>query len=168
MYKHILVAHDGSETSAHAFDAALQMARESGAELQPLFVVDVPIMNYDVPGYDPTYLRDALFEEGTHVVGDALQRMKRDGIAGGTRIIEVDPVGDDIAHGILRAATELKADLVVMGTHGRRGFRRLVLGSVAEGFLRLAQCPVLLIPAQHAAEGAARVQAEGEPLREPS
>jgi nucleotide-binding universal stress UspA family protein len=47
-------------------------------------------------------------------------------------------------------ATEWHADLIVMGTHGRRGFRRLVLGSVAERVLRSASCPVLMIPAQAA------------------
>jgi nucleotide-binding universal stress UspA family protein len=54
MYKHILVAIDGSETSEHAFDAALQLAHESGAQLQPLYVVDNPLMAYDAFGYDPT------------------------------------------------------------------------------------------------------------------
>lgn len=156
MYRHILVAIDGSPTSARAFDAALQLARESGAELQPLYVVDVPIMAYDAPGYDPSIVRDAFLEESKHLADDALARMKHDNVQGAPRVIEANPVGDDfdIAHCILHAATDLNADLVVMGTHGRRGVRRLVLGSVAERFLRIAKCPVLMISAHGVPEGA--------------
>ncbi|WP_144158135.1 universal stress protein [Paraburkholderia sp. BCC1885] len=149
MYRYILVAIDGSETSRRAFDAALQLARESGAALQPLYVVDVPLMVYDAPGYDPSVVRDAFLEEGKHLADVALARMKHNGVQGATRVIETNPVGDDfdVAHCILHAARDLKADLVVMGTHGRRGVQRLVLGSVAERFLRMAQCPVLMISA---------------------
>jgi nucleotide-binding universal stress UspA family protein len=149
MYRHILAAIDGSETSARAFDAALQLARESGAELQPLYVVDVPMTVYQSPGYDPSIVRDALLEESRHLANDALARMKRDGVQGAPRIIEASSVGGDfdIPHCMLHAAADLKADLVVMGTHGRRGVRRLFLGSVAERFLRIATCPVLMISA---------------------
>lgn len=154
MYQHILVALDGSETSARAFEAAAQLARECGAELQPLYVVDVPVMVYDAPGYDPGIVRDALMEEGKKVVGEALALMKRDDVRGTSRVIETDLVsGDvDIAHAILHAAADFKADLVVMGTHGRRGISRLMLGSVAERFVRLAACPVLMISAHAAPE----------------
>jgi nucleotide-binding universal stress UspA family protein len=156
MYRHILAAIDGSETSARAFDAALQLARESGAELQPLYVVDIPTMVYDAPGYDPSIVRDAFLEEGKHLADHALARMKHDSVQGAPRVIETNLVdGDyDVAHCILHAAADLKADLVVMGTHGRRGVRRLVLGSVAERFLRMAQCPVLMISEHGAPEAA--------------
>jgi Universal stress protein family len=53
---------------------------------------------------------------------------------------------------------------VVMGTHGRRGFQRLVLGSVAERFVRMAHCPVLLIPAEHATPLSTQAHASAEPL----
>lgn len=67
--------------------------------------------------------------------------MQRNNVRGISRIMETDPiVGDvDIAHGILYAAVDFKADLVVMCTHGRRGVRRFVPGSVAERFLRIAR-----------------------------
>lgn len=167
MYQQILVAVDGSETSAHALDAALQLARDAGAKLQPLFVVDVPLMSYDAPGYDPSYLRTALLEEGAHVIEGAVASMKRAGVQGTPRIAETDLADNDIAHCILHAASDYKADVVVMGTHGRRGVRRLVLGSVAERFLRIAQCAVLMIPAHSAKPVASNAQA-AEPIREPS
>ncbi|MGA7780164.1 MAG: universal stress protein [Paraburkholderia sp.] len=152
MYQHILVALDGSETSARALEAALRLARESGAELQPLYVVDVPVVAYDAPGFDPGIIRDAFMEDGKKLADDALSRMQHDNVRGTPRIVETNLARDDsdIAHAILHAAAEFRADLVVMGTHGRRGVRRLMLGSVAERFLHLAQCPVLLIP-EHAA-----------------
>ncbi|ACD19931.1 universal stress protein [Paraburkholderia phytofirmans] len=168
MYQQILVAVDGSETSQRALDTALQLAREAGAYVQPLFVVDVPIMAYDVPSYDPSYVRDALLEEGKHVTEDAAACMRRAGVAGAPRILEADPVADDVAHCIQRAAADLKADVVVMGTHGRRGFRRMVLGSVAESFLRIAQCPVLMISAHCAQPAASGIPSASEATKEPS
>lgn len=149
MYKHILVPIDGSETSARAFEAALELARENGAELQPVHVIDPPTVALAVPGYDPAVVHTAFLQEGMQIVNDALERMRRDGVKGNTRIVEVNPLGDDIAQCILHACVDAKADLVVMGTHGRRGIERLVLGSVAERFLKIATCPVLLVPGPH-------------------
>jgi len=109
-----------------------------------------------------------LFEEGQHVIDDALARMKSAGVSGTPRILEVSPLDGDIAEHILKAATELPADLVVMGTHGRRGVRRLVLGSVAERFLRLAHSPVLMVPARGEPEIAIESGTAPETAGEPS
>jgi nucleotide-binding universal stress UspA family protein len=156
MYKRILAAVDGSETSGQAFDTALELARKFGAELQPLYIVDGPLTIHNAPGYDPGAVRGAFLREGTQVVNDALVRMRHGGVQAAPRIIKVDPPQDDIVHCILRAAVELEADLVVMGTHGRRGFREFALGTVAERFLRVAGCPVLMIPAHRTARRSAR------------
>jgi nucleotide-binding universal stress UspA family protein len=148
MYKRILVAIDGSETSEHAFDTALQLARDDDAQLQPLYVVDNPLMAYDASGYDPTILRDAFVEEGQRLMADALARMKHENVAGAPRIVDVAPVGEDISERIRTSANEFNADLLVLGTHGRRGFKRLFLGSVAERVVRSASLPVLLVPSR--------------------
>jgi nucleotide-binding universal stress UspA family protein len=150
MYKRILVAIDGSETSEHAFDTALQLARDNDAQLQPLYVVDNPLMAYDASGYDPTILRDAFVEEGQRLLADALARMKHENVAGAPRIVDVAPVGEDISERIRTSANEFNADLLVLGTHGRRGFKRLFLGSVAERVVRSASLPVLLVPSRQA------------------
>ena len=150
MYKRILVAIDGSETSEHAFDTALQLARDSDAQLQPLYVVDNPLMAYDAFGYDPTNLRDAFVEEGKRLLADALARMKHESVAGVPRIVDVAPVGEDISERIRISANEFNADLLMLGTHGRRGFKRLFLGSVAERVVRSASLPVLLVPGRQA------------------
>jgi nucleotide-binding universal stress UspA family protein len=146
VYTRILVPIDGSETSAHALDTALQLAREHDAALKAIYVVDVPQLMYSGPGCDPSLVRDAFVKESVIVLADAAAKMLRAGVKGSTRVLEVDPLGDDIAQRITVAANEFAADLVVMGTHGRRGWRRLVLGSVAERFLRISTRPVLLIP----------------------
>jgi nucleotide-binding universal stress UspA family protein len=168
MYQKILVALDGSEPSERALDAALQLAHDANAQLQPLFVVDVPVIAYDVPSCDPSYIRDALLEEGTHVIDDAVLRMHKAGVVGTPRLMEADPLADDVARCIQRAASDFKADLVVMGTHGRRGFQRLVLGSVAERFLRVAECAVLMISAHCTQPAASDAQSASEAVKEPS
>ncbi|HEY4802326.1 MAG TPA: universal stress protein [Paraburkholderia sp.] len=150
MYSRILVALDGSKTASHALDAAIRLALDSGAELQALYVIDLPVMAYDVPGYDPSIVRDAYIEEGRIICGDAQARMAQQGAKGTTRSVEVELTAEDVAQCIQRVAADWHADLIVMGTHGRRGVRRLVLGSVAERVLRCATCPVLLVPARAA------------------
>ncbi|KVN08067.1 universal stress protein UspA [Burkholderia stagnalis] len=149
MYSNILVALDGSETSSRALEAALTLASESGARLTPVYVVDFMAPAYDALGYDPSILIGAFREEGQRVTDDAAKRMAARGVSGATQIVDVD-AGEDIAHRILSAARQIGTDLIVMGTHGRRGFRRLVLGSVAERVLRGAACPVLMITAHGA------------------
>ncbi|WP_118184328.1 universal stress protein [Paraburkholderia phosphatilytica] len=155
MYDRILVALDGSDTASHALDAALDLAKLTGATLQPLYVIDLPLIAFDAPGYDPSIVRSALVEEGRRVTAEATERIARAGAVGIARTIEVSLTGgEDIAHCIELAARDFDADLIVMGTHGRRGMRRLVLGSVAERTVRGAPCPVLLVPAQAACAGA--------------
>lgn len=168
MYKRIMVAVDDSKTSGHAFDAALRLARETNAILQPLYVVDVPQMSYDAPGFNPSIIRQALYEDGRRVIDGALTSMKRDGVQGIDRIVETDVTDFDIAHCILHAAATFNADLVVMGTHGRSGIRRLVLGSVAERFLRIAECPVLMVGARAAEHPTVGTTTAAEPVKEPS
>ncbi|RQR47783.1 universal stress protein [Burkholderia sp. Bp9126] len=161
MYSNILVALDGSETSSRALEAALTLASESGARLTPVYVVDFLAPAYDALGYDPSILIDAFREEGLRVTDDAAKRMAARGVPGAPRIVDVD-AGEDIAHRILSAARQIGADLVVMGTHGRRGFRRLVLGSVAERVLRGAACPVLMVTAHGAPAPGAETAASSE------
>ncbi|MCC8400534.1 universal stress protein [Paraburkholderia sp. MMS20-SJTN17] len=157
MFHRLLVALDGSDTASRAFDAALTLAAESGAELMPLHVVDVPVIAYDAPGFDPCVIQDAFTEEGKRIAADAQSRMAACGVKGTPRIVDATIPGEDVARRIAAAAREWHADAIVLGTHGRRGFQRLMLGSVAERVLRHARCPVLLIPA--AASGAAAGQA---------
>lgn len=146
MYQRILVPIDGSPTAQRALDYALALARETHAELIPLYVVDIPMVAYEAPGFDPSIVRDALLETGEELKKNALAAMQKEHVSGTPRVVEILAPGVDIAERILEEARATHCDLVVMGTHGRRGVRRLVLGSVAERFARMSCCPVLLIP----------------------
>lgn len=145
MYKRILVAVDGSNTSRRAFEAALSLASSQGAELQPFYVVENSPMYFDAPGYDPSILRDRLIEQGKELGNELTQAMRAKGVAGELAVGEASPT-DDVSAVVLKAAAAFNADLLVMGTHGRRGVQRLFLGSVAERCVRQAALPVLLIP----------------------
>jgi nucleotide-binding universal stress UspA family protein len=164
MYQRILVPIDGSPTAQRAFDYALKLAHESRAELIPLYVVDIPLVAYEAPGFDPSIVRDAMLETGEQLKRDALAAMKKENVKGVARVVEIDRAGFDIADRILEEARSANCDLVVMGTHGRRGVRRLVLGSVAERFARMSCCPVLLIPGS--ADGATDAPAAIAPRTE--
>jgi nucleotide-binding universal stress UspA family protein len=145
MYKRILVAVDGSNTSRRAFEAALDIAKSNGAVLRPFYVVENTPMYFDSPGYDPSILRNSLIEEGTELRAEFDRTMAEHGVKGDAAVSEASSLAD-VSQMVLQAAAEFDADLLVMGTHGRRGFQRLILGSVAERCVRQATLPVLLIP----------------------
>ncbi|MFB9128236.1 universal stress protein [Paraburkholderia dipogonis] len=145
MYTRILVAVDGSNTSRRAFEAALALAKASGAVLQPLYVVENTPMYFEAPGYDPSVLRNRLVEEGKELGAEFAKAMAEQGVKGELVVSDASTI-DDVSVVVLKAAADFNADLLVMGTHGRRGFQRLILGSVAERCVRQASLPVLLIP----------------------
>ncbi|MEM5344956.1 universal stress protein [Paraburkholderia azotifigens] len=145
MYKKILVAVDGSHTSKQAVQEALKMASVTSGTVHAVFVVDTsPLFSY--AGYfDPVALTDALRNDGRIALEDAQAACKPSGVACATELIETGQLNDDVAHALQRCAERIGAELVVLGTHGRRGVKRLVLGSVAERFVRMSRCPVLLV-----------------------
>ncbi|QQC66298.1 universal stress protein [Paraburkholderia ginsengisoli] len=145
MYTRILVAVDGSNTSRRAFEAALALAKSHGAVLRPFYVVENTPMYFEAPGYDPSILRNRLIEEGKELRAEFAKEMAEQGVKGDPAVSEASSLGD-VSDIVLKAAAEFNADLLVMGTHGRRGVQRLILGSVAEGCVRQATIPVLLIP----------------------
>ncbi|WP_250515427.1 universal stress protein [Caballeronia sp. INDeC2] len=145
MFKRIFVAIDGSRTSERAFTAALDLAVTHQAVVQPYYVVEAGPMYLDVPGYDPSSLHASLMEQGASLAREAADQMKARGVSGEVVTVEAT-ASDDVATLIINAATAFDADLLIMGTHGRKGFQRLILGSVAERCLRQATLPVLLIP----------------------
>jgi nucleotide-binding universal stress UspA family protein len=158
MYKRILVAVDGSNTSRRAFESALNLAGSMGAVLQPFYVVENTPMYFEAPGYDPSILRNRLIEQGKELGAEFTQAMRERGVTGEVTVGEASSI-DDISTVVLKAATAFNADLLVMGTHGRRGVQRLFLGSVAERCVRQAALPVLLIPSAAGQEPDARADA---------
>jgi nucleotide-binding universal stress UspA family protein len=160
MYTRILVAVDGSETSRRAFEAALTLAKSAGAVLQPVFVVETTPMYFEAPGYDPSVLRNRLVEQGKELSVEFAREMDAQGVKGAIVVSEASSL-DDVSTAVLKAAADFNADLLVMGTHGRRGFQRLILGSVAERCVRQARLPVLLIPSA-AGKSSAHADAQAE------
>ncbi len=133
----ILHATDFSAPAEDAFDLACSLARDYGARLIVLHVKppDVVLDGPYQPPIDSVAIRKALTDRLHH-----LQPPRGCSIAVDYRLEE-----GDAATEIVDAAKESKSDLVVMGTHGRTGLRRMLMGSVAEAVLRKAPCPVLTV-----------------------
>ncbi|BCQ28999.1 universal stress protein (plasmid) [Caballeronia sp. NK8] len=148
MYHRILVPLDGSAIASRALDEALELPHETGAQIQVLYVVDAPPVSARASPHCFQDFHDAYAREGNAVCAEAAIRMEEADFQSSTRVAEVNLADDDLAQRIATSAGEFGADLVVMGTHGRRGWRRIMLGSVAERVVRLAPCPVLLVPAR--------------------
>jgi nucleotide-binding universal stress UspA family protein len=145
MYKRILVAVDGSRTSRGAFEAALHLASSFGATLRAYYVVENTPMYFEAPAYDPGILQKQFVQQGKELTVELTQAMRERSVSGDVTVGEATP-SDDVPTLVLQAAADYKADLIVMGTHGRRGMQRLILGSVAERCVRQSTLPVLLVP----------------------
>jgi len=140
----ILVAVDFSEPSQTALDAALQLAKATGARLTLFHAFELPIpavTPYEV-AIPTTYL-----EESRNAAQDqlavAVARAAEAGVEAESRLAE-----GPAAQAISAAAEELGVDLVVVGTHGHTGLKHLFLGSVAERTLRYSPCSVLTVKAR--------------------
>lgn len=141
MYKRILVPVDGSHTSNKALVAALQMARETSARVRVLHSMDE--LAY-LTGYEYTgeLIRIAR-EYATKVVDDAMAMASSAGVEADSRLAEAP--GQRLGDCVADEARGWDADLIVCGTHGRRGIGRVFLGSGAEQIIRSAPVPVLVI-----------------------
>ncbi|KWA05848.1 universal stress protein [Burkholderia territorii] len=144
MYTNIMVATDGSPSANRALDEGLGMARLCGARLFAVFVVDKSTLFAYGARMEPEALLDEIRRHGAALLRDADRAISRAAVNGETEIIETD-FGQDVAERLQRYVVDRSIDLAVVGTHGRRGVRRLVLGSVAERLLRASSCPVLLV-----------------------
>jgi nucleotide-binding universal stress UspA family protein len=143
MYKRILVPVDGSETSNRALVAALQLAREGDGGVRVVHLLDemIYLTGYE---YGALVLEDAR-KYAQKCVDDALEMAKAAGVPAESRLLEI--AGARLGEVVADQAREFNADLVVVGTHGRRGISRVVMGSGAEQVIRLAPVPVLAVRA---------------------
>jgi nucleotide-binding universal stress UspA family protein len=145
-YKRILVAVDGSPTSNKGLREALRLAQREGARLFVLNVVnDYPALAVAAEAPVMIDLLPMLREGGKRILARAQAAALKAKVK--PVLLTREIVGGPAADAIVREARKQRADLIVLGTHGRRGVRRLVLGSDAEQVVRTSRVPVLLVRA---------------------
>ena len=143
MYDTILMPVDGSDVSSHALDEGLKLASALGSGVILMYVVDMTIATMpeaELGMSNIEVMRKSFVEQGEKVVRVAGEAAAAKGVRFETVIAE-----GDVQDEILGMAEEKKVELIIIGTHGRRGLNRLLLGSVAESVSKRAHCPVLLI-----------------------
>lgn len=144
----ILLTTDGSTYSRSAAEALAAMFRPENAEVLVLEVVEPLIFTAPpqmAPGYAPeqTERLKEQFKEAEATTAETAATLRNSGFKVNSRVVE-----SDIRSGILNMAAEWKPDLIVMGSHGRRGVEKFLLGSVAESVARHAKCSVLIVRGQ--------------------
>ncbi|KYQ79509.1 universal stress protein [Acinetobacter lactucae] len=143
LYQHILVPIDGSETSMVAIKEAIKLGKALNSKITVVQVMALDPFIADV--YVKTGQTNDLIERTRTYLLDILQQAKQEftnkGLTVETKLLEGFVVHEEI----IQAAQNLNADLIVMGSHGRTGVRKLVLGSVAQKVLGESHIPVLIV-----------------------
>jgi len=149
MFRRILVPIDGSPTSNRGLDEAIDLARDQKARLCLMHVVDELIVAGGADGmvYMPSNYVDDFVKQlrtsGKQLLARAEAKVRKCGIEVDSVLVET--VGRRVADLIVKQAKKWDADVIVLGTHGRRGLTRVVMGSDAETVLRETTLPVLLV-----------------------
>ncbi|MDO4997511.1 MAG: universal stress protein [Neisseria sp.] len=147
MYKHLLIAVDGSDTSLHALQHACALAKSTGASLTLAHVANPA----EYMALAPEYLQHASYEEaavegGKTVLGKAKEKAAEFGVdALKTHLLVASKGAREMAQELVRYADEQGVDLLVLGTHGRTGLMHLLMGSFAETVIRESHLPLLVL-----------------------
>ena len=142
LFQKILVAIDNEPIAAHAADIGAELARLAGAEMAFIHVIDPALVNAADTGIQPDIFVASAKEEAKKLIDDFRKRLPQQVTA-----LEFVQIGLPLTE-IVNAAKDWPADLIVIGSHGRGGITRALLGSVAEGVMRHAPCPVLVVRAK--------------------
>jgi nucleotide-binding universal stress UspA family protein len=144
MFKNILIPVDGSETSMKAVEKATGLAKAFGSTVTALYVIDP--YPFTGVGADFAYGQTQYLSAATAEANTALEAAKAAiSKAGVSDVKTVVGEGHVVHESIVRAVESTGADLIVMGSHGRRGLEKLVLGSVTQRVLGVARVPVLVV-----------------------
>jgi nucleotide-binding universal stress UspA family protein len=142
IFRKILIAVDNEPVAVRAADIGAELARALGAEMAFVHVVNSSLGYPADTGVPPNELLALAKQEAKKLVSDFRQHLPPQ-----SAVLEFIPVGGTATE-IVKAAKEWPADLIVIGSHGRGGVQRALLGSVAEGVMRHAPCPVLVVRAK--------------------
>ncbi|WP_456471829.1 universal stress protein [Methanocaldococcus sp.] len=143
MYKRIVVPTDGSEVSMEAVNHAIHIAKKLNSEIYAIYVVDIsPFVGLPMEG-SWEMITEVLREEGEEILKKVKELGEKEGVEIKTKMLDGIP-----AEEIVRFAKEKNADLIVMGTTGKTGLERILLGSVAERVIKTSPCPVLVVKKQ--------------------
>jgi nucleotide-binding universal stress UspA family protein len=143
MFKHILVPVDGSSTAMLAVSKAAALAKTFGSAVTLLYVIDP--YPFTGVGADFAYGQAQYLNAATAQANSALEAAKKTMAEAGVQATAVVGEGHAVHDGILRALQTTGTDLIVMGSHGRRGLEKLVLGSVTQRVLGVVHVPVLVV-----------------------
>ncbi|MGA7539471.1 MAG: universal stress protein [Steroidobacteraceae bacterium] len=143
MYKNILVPVDGSETAERALAEAIQLARSLSSRIRLMHIVNsTPWITQGAPGAIEELLTQ-LRSTGESIIHEAKTAVRGAGLEVDDRLIEA--IGERVGEFVVSEANDWPANLIVCGTHGRRGLRRLLMGGDAEYIVRHSPVPVLLV-----------------------
>ncbi|HTT01328.1 MAG TPA: universal stress protein [Steroidobacteraceae bacterium] len=144
MYQRILVPIDGSATAAAGLREAMKLAKAQGGKIRLVHVVDdAPAISPAIYGAVYEGVVSALRKAAASVLAAGVDQVRQDDVPVDSQLVEI--IGGPAGEYIVKEAKAWSADLIVCGTHGRRGIRRLVMGSDAEYIVRHSPVPVLLI-----------------------
>lgn len=143
-FRRILAAIDGSSISRHALREAVLLAKDQHACLRIVQVVDLaPLYEAEASGIDVSVAEQALLREAESELAKAADVARHAGVASETALLPI--YGSGIGEAIVADARGWPADLIALGTHGRHGIQRMILGSVADSVARSSPVPVLLV-----------------------
>jgi nucleotide-binding universal stress UspA family protein len=146
--KKILVSTDGSENAKRAISAACSLAKQNGSELLVVHVVSEAIpaqyspIGINTPAADYTDYFKTIEQEGMKLVNQVVQNAKRDGINARGEVLRTI---SSTVESIIEVSDKEHVDLIVVGTRGLGGFKKLLLGSVSSGVVSHASCSVLIV-----------------------
>ncbi|MHB1948082.1 MAG: universal stress protein [Gammaproteobacteria bacterium] len=145
MYKTILVAVDGSDTSKLALQEAIKVAKNLGSKLYILHIADEYISNWLGASIDVSKYQDSIRQYGKDILQAMEDQARKAGVDATCQLIEFSDDNSRISEQILDYVDACRAELLVIGTHGKRGVRRILIGSVAEEVIHTIGIPVLLV-----------------------
>jgi len=147
MYQRILVPVDGSAASAQGLDEAIDLASHLKARVRLVHVVEPWVMvTTETSTVNVHQIAEMIRANGAALLKACEDKVRKSGVEVDSEMIEI--TGGAAGERIVSKAQEMDADLIVCGTHGRRGIRRAIMGSDAEYIVRRASAPVLLVRSQ--------------------